>query len=189
MPVFRSSTQAKMLARVLGDPDRTFSLSDLAAQVDADMSTVSREASRLVDAGVLLEERVGRTRVLRANTASRVFDELRSLALKTFGPAHLAARAFLSLRGVEAVVVFGSWAARHAGEPGHNPRDLDVLLVGEPSRIAANRAAEQLGDQLDLPVGLTFVSGNEWREDTVGVVRDIKAGHHLLFDADEGADL
>lgn len=189
MPVFRSPTQAQILARVLGDPGRTFAVAELAALVNADLSTVSRETTRLVDAGVLAEERVGRTRVLKANTDSRVFDELRSLALKTFGPAHLAAAAFLPVSGVEAVVVFGSWAARHAGEPGHDPRDLDVLLVGETSRIAANRAAERLGEQLDLPVGLTFVTPQEWRDRTVGVVREIQAGHYLLFGPDQGAAL
>lgn len=95
------------------------------------------------------------------------FDELRSLALKTFGPAQLAAQTFLPLGGVQGVVVFGSWAARHAGIPGHDPHDLDVLLIGEPSQIAANRAADELGRRLDLPVGLTVVSESEWEHDAV----------------------
>ena len=79
--------------------------------------------------------------------------------------------------------MFGSWAARHAGIPGHDPHDLDVLLIGAPSQIAANRAADELGRRLDLPVGLTVVSESEWEHDAVGVVAEIKAGPHLMFTA------
>ena len=181
MPVFRSTTQAQLLARVLGDPHRDFSVADLARHVGTDISTVSRETTRLVKAGILLEERAGRTRLLRANERSRVFDELRSLALKTFGPAQLAAETFLPLDGVAAVVVFGSWAARHAGIPGNDPHDLDVLIIGQPSRIAVNRSADELTSRLDLPVGITIISQPEWDGDALGIVREIKAGPHLFF--------
>lgn len=184
MPVFRSPLQALLLARVLPDPSRSYTLSELARVVQSDVATVSREATRLVEAGVLREQRVGRTRLVSGNESSPVYEELTGLAVKTFGPAHLASDAFAGLAGVVRVVVFGSWAARFAGVPGRAPADLDVLLVGDVSRVQAHRAADQLQERLGLAVGLSFVSEREWDEATVHLVREIQAGPHLSFEVD-----
>lgn len=181
MPVFRSTLQALLLALVLSAPERTFTVAGLAKALDADLATVSRETTRLVNAGVLREERHGRTRILSADTESPVYEELTSLAIKSFGPAHLAHDTFAGISGVSGVVVFGSWAARFAGHPGPAPRDLDVLLVGAPSRIASNRAADQLSARIGLPVQVEVVSADEWGNDTVQLVREIKARPHLNF--------
>ena len=48
------------------------------------------------------------------------------------------------------MLIFGSWAARHAGEAGAVPHDVDVFVVGEGVvRVdvyeAADRAQERLG--------------------------------------------
>lgn len=184
MPVFRSPLQALLLALVLGAPHRSFTVAELARSVEADLATVSRETTRLVNAGVLAEDRHGRTRMLRANRDSPVYEELASLALKTFGPAHLARDAFSTLPGVKAAVVFGSWAARFAGRPGHAPRDLDVLLIGEPSRVAYNRVAAELSERIGLPVNVEVVTEAEWADNALHLVREIKAGPHLRFSVD-----
>lgn len=181
MPVFRSRLQALVLALVLADPERTFTVAALARVLDADLATVSRETTRLARAGVLLEERHGRTRMLSANTQSPVFHELAGLAIKSFGPAHLAQEAFGALPRVSLVVVFGSWAARFAGAEGPAPRDLDVLLVGAPSRIAVHRAADELAERIGLPVHVEMVSAEEWEGDGVHLVREIKAGPYLCL--------
>jgi len=181
MPVFRSTLQALLLALVLSAPEQRFTVAGLATALGADLATVSRETTRLVAAGVLREERQGRTRILSANTESPVYEELTSLAVKTFGPAQLARDTFANLPGVSAVVVFGSWAARFAGRKGPAPRDLDVLLVGAPSSIAANRAADQLSERIGLPVQVVVVLPVEWENASVHLVREIKAGPHLEF--------
>lgn len=181
MPVFRSTLQALLLALVLSAPEKTFTVAGLAKALDADLATVSRETTRLVSAGILREERHGRTRILSAETASPVYAELTSLAIKSFGPAHLARDTFADIPGISTVVVFGSWAARFAGREGSAPRDLDVLLIGAPSRIASNRAADQLSERIGLPVQVEVVSVDEWEHDTLQLVREIKARPHLSF--------
>jgi predicted nucleotidyltransferase len=38
------------------------------------------------------------------------------------------------LAGIEAAAIFGSWAARAAGEAGPSPVDVDLLVIGRPDR-------------------------------------------------------
>lgn len=65
--------------------------------------------------------------------------ELRSLLTKTVGVLGLLAEHLGELVGVDRAVVYGSWAARYTGRPGSFPRDVDVLVVGDPDRPAQRR--------------------------------------------------
>jgi predicted nucleotidyltransferase len=186
LPIFRSALQGDLLAHLLGEPERGFTVAQLARITEADASTVSREVSRLVGAGLVREERVGRTRVLRGDQGSPFFPELSVLVTKAFGPGRAAGATFGQIPGVTRVVVFGSWAARAAGEPGRPPRDLDVLVVGSPSRIAVHRAADELSERLALPVQVTFATEAEWQNDSVGVIQEIRRRPYQEFSLQEG---
>ena len=185
LPIFRSALQGDLLSYLLGEADRGFTVAELARMTSADPSTVSRELTRLVGAGLVRDERVGRTRVLRADQRSMFFPELSGLVAKAFGPARAASAAFAQIPGVTRVVVFGSWAARAAGEPGRAPRDLDVLVVGSPGRIAVHRAADELSERLGLPVQVTFATEAEWRDDSVGVIQEIRRRPYQEFPVEE----
>jgi len=50
LPVFRSRLQADILAALLLDPDRSFSMTDLARRFSSPLSPVHDEAQRLTDA-------------------------------------------------------------------------------------------------------------------------------------------
>jgi predicted nucleotidyltransferase len=187
LPIFRSPLQGELLARLLGQPEQSFTVSDLAGLTGSDVSTVSRELSRLVAAGLLQESRVGRTRMVQADTRSLYFPELSVLVTKAFSPARLAAAAFSSLAGLDRIVVFGSWAARAAGEPGPPPRDLDILVVGRASRVGAHHVADDLGERLGFPVQVTFATEQEWQDGSVGVIREIRRRPYQDFPIEETA--
>ena len=74
---------------------------------------------------------------------------LRNLALSSFGPEWVIGEEFANISGAQRVLIFGSWAARFAGEPGRPPNDIDVLVIGDTARRAvfdaARRAEVRLG--------------------------------------------
>lgn len=47
------------------------------------------------------------------------------------------------VRGIEKAYLFGSWAARYAGEAGRPPADLDVLVIGSLNRDELDDAAQR----------------------------------------------
>jgi hypothetical protein len=53
LSIFRSRLQADILAALLLDPGREYSLTDLAARLRAPLSTIHDEAHRLTTAGLL----------------------------------------------------------------------------------------------------------------------------------------
>jgi predicted nucleotidyltransferase len=74
-----------------------------------------------------------------------------------------------------ALSVYGSWARQYEGGDVPPPRDLDVLVVGEPNPNAVYAAARRAEEELDLEVNPLIVSVDEW-EQPRGIVKRVKAG-------------
>jgi hypothetical protein len=161
-PLLRSNAQGDILALVLLRPDEEFSLADIGRAVGALPATVHREVSRLVDATVLLDRVVGRSRLVRSNPEYALLAPLSELVLLTYGPKALLPGILRHLAGLDRVYIYGSWAARYEGESGPPPRDVDVILIGSPSRadmLDATREAERV---LRREVNMTRVSAADW---------------------------
>lgn len=132
-----------------------------------------RETERLEDAGLIVSERVGNVRLVRPNSASPFYEELKSLLLKAFGPAQLLGRLLANVEGVQAAYLFGSWARLYAGEPSRAPGDLDVLVVGEPDLEKLYERCQFAESRLGLEVNPTVVSPATWEDASSSFVRTV----------------
>lgn len=163
LPIFRSQAQAELLTWLYLHPDQEFSLSELARRVGASVSTIHREAERLVAARLITERLVGRNRMLNADMSHAAAEPLARLLEVTFGPRQVIAEEFAELPGVDRVLIFGSWAARYAGEAGHSPRDIDVMVIGDHMERADLYAAGDRAEQrLGIPVNPVLRSHDQW---------------------------
>ena len=156
-------------------PDRGCSLSEIARRTGATSSVVHREVSRLVEAGVLLDEQVGRARLVRANRGYRLIEPLTQIIVGTLGPEPVLTEELSQVAGIEHALIFGSWAARRTGLTGNEPRDVDVLVVGNASRAELNEAAHHAEQRLGLPVNITRVSPQAWHARAEPFLRTLTA--------------
>jgi DNA-binding transcriptional ArsR family regulator len=175
MPIFRSRHQADLLAWLYLHPGSEFQTSELAARLRVPLSTLHREAQRLVRAGLLRDRSVGRSRLLRAAPEHPAAAPLARLLTIGFGPPTIVAEAFGGLPGIDFVHIYGSWAARYLGEPGQSPHDVDVLVVGAPARREVYAAADAAQERLGLPVNPTVRSPQQWHDATDALVRQIRS--------------
>ena len=175
LPIFRSQLQGEILSSILLSENDEFTLTELAATWSASVSTVQREIDRLELAGLVKSRRVGRSRVVSAATGSPSYEPLRELVLRSFGPAHTVEMAFSEVSGIEELFIFGSWAARMAGEGGAPPNDIDVLIIGSPDRDDVYSAALASEKLLRRPVNTTIRELSLWNSATDGFVKTIRA--------------
>ncbi|MFT3887719.1 MAG: winged helix-turn-helix domain-containing protein [Arachnia sp.] len=161
-PLLRSDLQGDLLSALFLAPDEENSLTDLARRLGAGLTTVHTEVERLATAGLVIDRRVGRARLVRANVAHPLAPALTQLLTLTYGPETLLPRLLRTVRGIERAYLVGPWAARRAGTPGAFPERLDVVLVGDvPSRAAA-RVAATASRALQRDVRVTVFSRAEW---------------------------
>lgn len=138
------------------------SLTELARLTGASVATVQREVERAETAGIVRSERVGPTRLVRAEPSSPLHGPLTDLLLVAFGPVPVVSEELGGIAGVGEAYLFGSWAARYCGEAGAAPNDVDVLVVGDPDRGQVYDAAERAERRLHRPVQITFRTRDEW---------------------------
>jgi DNA-binding Lrp family transcriptional regulator len=162
-PIFRSAGQAAILAEVLSE-DGPVGLGRLAERTGLPRSTAHREVSRLAEAGLLLVETIGREWQIRSNPDSPLTAPVRQILAIAFGAVPLLSEHFASILGIEAAVVFGSFAARASGVPGHAPNDVDVLVIGDPDVRAVYAACREVGEVIARPVNATVMSRMEWSD-------------------------
>jgi DNA-binding transcriptional ArsR family regulator len=173
LAIFRSQLQGELLARVLLGP-RELTISDLARALGAPVATVHREVARLEDAGVLTSTRVGRARLVSANEDNPALRPLRELVMVTFGPRQVVAEEFAGIARADEVLIFGSWAARYAGDAGRPPGDVDVLVVGDADRDEVFDAAQRAAERLGREVNATVVSRQRWSEAAEPFLQEVR---------------
>jgi predicted nucleotidyltransferase len=172
LPLLRSRLQADLLTLVLLNPGREWTLTELAGRTGASVSSAQREVARAEQTGVIASRRLGNTRLVTA-APSPLTDPLTELLLRSFGPRQVVAEELAGLGGVHEAYLFGSWAARYAGEEGRPPADLDVLVIGEPDREALDNAVQRAGDRLAREVNVTIRSAQWWDHGDDGFHTDV----------------
>lgn len=173
-PILRSDTQGRLLARLFTDPERAYSLSQLVEWAGSSLPTVQREVRRAEDAGILRSEKMGPTRLVRVEPEHPLHYAVRRIVLATFGPPAVVAHEFQDLDNVDAVLLFGSWAARYLGEPGRAPNDVDVLVIGSPDGDAVDDAADRIERGVGVPVQVTVRPRSQWTGERDSFIREVK---------------
>ena len=161
-PLLRSQTQGIILATILSEPDLEFSLSDLADRANRSQPTIWREIDRAQKAGLVMTRKVGNSILVRADQSSKFLKPFREIVVAAFGTPAIVAEEFAEIKGVDALILFGSWAARYKGVKGRSPNDLDVLVLGNPNRAEIHDVGDRIESKLNLPVQITVRSLQEW---------------------------
>lgn len=173
-PIFRSDGQARLLAALLLGDDE-LSLTDLAGRADLAYPTAHREVARLLQSGILIERPVGRTRLIRANPDSPLTSPLREILRVVAGPVAMLADELGRIEGIDAALVYGSFAARLLGVPGAPPSDIDVMVVGAPDLDSVHDACTTVEEAVHRPVNPTVLTCREFAEES-GFLDDVRSG-------------
>lgn len=171
-PFLRSETQGAILAELfIGHGEHT--ISSLAKTVGTSPPTVMREVDRLVAAGYVTDRHLGRVRIVTANIQHPLYRPLQDIIRYSYGPVPILHDLLERQPGIDQALIFGSWAERASGIPGHDPKDIDVLVIGtmRPRAAAAlaNKATDLLGKEVNIRVSLP----EDWRTKTDGLLREI----------------
>lgn len=176
LPILKSQHQAELLTWLFLHPDEEYMLGELADRLKVSPSTLHAEVERLTAARIVTDRRVGRTRLLKANSASRLAKPLTELLTLSFGPHLVVADEFDDIEGAERVIIYGSWAARYEGNTGAEPADVDVMVIGNPDREDVYAAADRCQARLGIAVNTTVRTAKAWDKISDALVATVLDG-------------
>ncbi|WP_022884784.1 nucleotidyltransferase domain-containing protein [Glaciibacter superstes] len=161
-PLFRSDAQGEILARLFLNPERSFTIAELSRLAKTPYASAHREVSRLAGMGLVTAEKRGQAVEVQSRRDTPTFRPLAELLGLTYGPAVVIPREFIGIAGIGEAYLYGSWAARREGESGSTPGDIDLLIVGNPSRSEIYEAASVAGAALGREVNPRIISVDAW---------------------------
>ncbi|WP_184840429.1 helix-turn-helix domain-containing protein [Kribbella solani] len=161
LPVLRSRVQGGILAALLLNPDRWFSLSELGETAGAALASVDKEVQLLETSGIVSSRTEGTMRLYHAAHLGPGLAPLVELIRQSYGVPQVLGEEFGQIHAAARLVVAGTWAERFAGVPGPAPESLDLVVVPHPGqyadedevRLAADRAERRLKRPLRWQVG------------------------------------
>jgi len=186
MPIFRSKLQGEILALTLINPERSWTVDELARRTRHPYQTVATEVRRLQEADILRARAIGRTKLLTANGSSPYVEPLTTLVTTAFGPPIVIAEEFGAVADIERLFIYGSWAARDAGEPGPAPNDIDLLVIGQPDRDSVHEAAKAAQHRIGREVNTTIRTADQWAEATDGFTMKLRESPMVEIPYDHG---
>lgn len=155
-----TTTQQRVLGALYGQPQRSFTVSELIASTGAGSGAVQRELAKLVASGLLTVRPIGNQKHYQANPAAPIHAELVGIMQKTVGLADILRDALDPLvPRIEQAFVFGSLARGEAG-----PRsDVDLMIVGDASFAEVVEAVYPLHERLGREVNPVVLTAKEFR--------------------------
>lgn len=175
LPIFRSRLQGELLALVLVDPSRSWTVEELADRTGHPYQTVATEVRRLQDVQLIHVQTVGRTKLLSANESNPYVRPLTQLVVMSFGPPLVISEEFGTVSRIEQLMIYGSWAARYEGEGGPVPNDIDLLVIGKPDRDEVHEAALRAQQRLGREVNITLRTHDAWDKASDGFTRQVRS--------------
>jgi len=143
--------QQRVLGLLFGQPQRSFTVSDIINATGAGSGAAQREIAKLLESGLVTVRAVGNQKHYQANPAAPIHAELVSIIRKTVGMAEPLREALAPLANkIAAAFVYGSVAKR--GDTAS--RDIDLMVLSDTLTYASllgalHPAIGQLGREVN----------------------------------------
>lgn len=146
--------QVYVLGLLLLQPERSWTLDELASVTGATSSSIHREVLRALDAGLIHRDAARRPHRFQAATDSPAFEPLQRLLEVTVGVAERFRLALAQVGGIDAAAIHGSWAHGRV----RSDSDIDVLVISDGDRIEIKRALRAAANAVGREVDVSVVS-------------------------------
>ncbi len=157
-------TKSKVRGRLLGllftSPAKRYYLSELARLVGTSPGNVQRELRRFFRDELILSEKRGNMTFYYLNSRHALFQEIRSLVMKTFGIEGELQALVQKDRGIKLALLYGSFA--RGEEKGES--DIDVLMVADKELEKFYSALAKLESRFNREINPTAYSPDELRK-------------------------
>lgn len=184
--LFSSKLRVELLSLFFGRPDEEFYVREIEKMLEEDVGNISRELKNLEGIGLLLSRKNGNMKYYHLDRKFPLYDELRSILLKTRGAAGVLTACLKDMEKIDYAFIYGSFAAgqERAGS------DLDLMVIGDVSmELLLSRLKEpekMLGREINSSVYNIREVRKRLREKEPFISRVMKEPKIMLIGEEDG---
>lgn len=154
----KSKVRGKVLGILFSNPREKYYLSELARLAGASIGNVQRELGRFTRDGLIQREKKGNLVFYFLNPHHALFNEVRSLVLKTVGVEGRLRALVNQRKDIRLALLYGSFARKE--EKGES--DVDLLIVSEGKSEGFYTALSRLEAEFSREINPTIYSAVEF---------------------------
>ena len=159
-----------VLALLYGHANKSFYLRQIVREAGIGSGAIQRELALLFKAGIITRTLSGHQVYYQANAKCPIFEELKSVIIKTIGIVDILKAALESFSSrIHTAFIYGSFA--RGDENGNS--DIDVMLIGDISFEEVVLVFQNAQTTLQREINPTVYALTEFREKVI-------SGHHFL---------
>ncbi len=157
--IITSEVRIKLLLKFFLNPKTQAYLRQLSNEFQDSTNGIRVELNRLVEANILTTEQKGRNKIYRANTSHPLFNEIRSIVLKSTGIEKVISNILNKLGEVKVAFIRGDYAV------GHDSGLIELVIVGnEINRKELERVRKKTEKLIDRKISILILNEDEFKK-------------------------
>lgn len=170
--IFKSKTRTAIFRIYFTNPESEYYLRELERMLSIPVSMIRKELLCLEETGIFVSRKRGNLTFFSLNKRYQLFNELKSIVLKTIGAAGLLKQTLVKIKGIEIAFIYGSFASgqERAGS------DIDLLIVGEIDEDVLLKEINTAEKLLKREINYTILSHAEFlkkKKEKDAFIRDL----------------
>ena len=182
--LFSSRVRVEILSAFLMNPERELYVREVARLTGEDYKNVSMELRNLEEIGLLSSRNEGNLKYFSLNKAFVIYEELKSIFMKTKGAVGILREAVSTKRDIDYAFIYGSFAT----EEERAESDIDLMVIGRISLeevLALIRGPEE---KLSREINVSLYDLQEIRKrvkDHDPFIMEVLGGSKIMLIGDE----
>lgn len=124
---FLKNGQGEILNLMFSNPDKKYYLAEMAKVLGKESSAYQKYIEKMINDGILSEERIGNMRFFWLNKNYQLYEEIKTMVSKTIGLEAQLKNLVEEINSIEAAFIFGSFAS----DKFNSQSDVDLFIIGE----------------------------------------------------------
>lgn len=182
--LFSSKVRIEVLSLFFLHSGRDFYLREITRLTGEDYKSISMELKKLEEIGLLNSRKNGNLKYFQLNGNFIIYDELKSIFLKTHGAAQILRDALLTAQNIDYAFIYGSLAS---GTNRENS-DIDLMIIGAIPLEEILRIVRDPEEKLhrEISVSLYEISEIQLRlKNRDPFITQVMSEHKIMLTGDE----
>ena len=182
--IFKSKARMALLRLYFTNPDKEYYLRELERILSTPVSVIRKELVALEKSGIFKLSKKANLCYYSLNKEYPLYDELKNIVFKTVGIQGALAALLLTIEGIEASFIYGSYAKNESNAKS----DVDLFIIGNIDEDALLPEINKLEETLHREINYSIYSRKDFtkkKENNDSFITDVIQNKKIFLIGDE----